>query len=97
MQSENKKEDQGYIISLVLTTTCFPAYFFLIFLLMFLPFHNTPKFISVIISWIPVIWQVVSCYYAVDYIQRNPHKQMPGVISFVFAVIVLLIAGAATL
>ena len=44
MQSENKKEDQGYIISLVLTTTCFPAYFFLIFLLMFLPFHNTPKF-----------------------------------------------------
>ena len=37
-----------------------------------------PQFINFFVLWLPVIWQMVSCFFAIRYIRQNPDKQKKG-------------------
>ena len=73
-----KKRMSDYDISLMLTVISIPVWLPTLFVWSFLPIELVPQFINFFVLWFPVIWQMVSCFFAIRYIRQNPDKQKKG-------------------
>ena len=73
-----KKRMSDYDISLMLTLISIPVWLPTLFVWSFLPIELVPQFINFFVLWLPVIWQMVSCFFAIRYIRQNPDKQKKG-------------------
>ena len=85
-----RKEDQGYIISLILTFAARWVQLFFAFLGSMIPgqFQDLiPSALVMFFIWSVPICQAAACFVAIRYIQRNPDKQKQGVICLVIALI----------
>ena len=83
-----RKEDQGYIISLILTFAARWVQLFFAFLGSMIPeqFQDLiPSALVMFFIWSVPICQAAACFVAIRYIQRNPDKQKQGVICLVIA------------
>lgn len=84
---KRRKEDQGYIISLILTFAARWVQLFFAFLGSMIPeqFQDLiPSALVMFFIWCVPICQAAACFVA---IQRNPDKQKQGVICLVIALI----------
>lgn len=82
-----RKEDQGYIISLILT---FAARSVQLFLISVIPeqFQDLiPSAFVMLFIWFVPICQAAASFVAIRYIQRNPDKQKQGVICLIVALV----------
>ena len=82
-----RKEDQGYIISLILTFAARWVQLFFAFLGSMIPeqFQDLiPSALVMFFIWSVPICQAAACFVAIRYIQRNPDKQKQGVICLIF-------------
>lgn len=72
-----KKRMSDYDISLMLTLISIPVWLPTLFVWSFLPIELVPQFINFFVLWLPVIWQMVSCflpYVIYDKIRTNRKK-----------------------
>ena len=58
-----KKRMSDYDISLMLTLISIPVWLPTLFVWSFLPIELVPQFINFFVLWLPVIWQMVSCFF----------------------------------
>ena len=85
-----KREDQGYIISLILTFAARSVQLFSAFLGCLLPEEiqdSLPSALVMIVIWSAPICQAAAAFVAIRYIQRNPDKQKMGVICLIVALV----------
>ena len=77
MQKKSKTNDHG--ISLMITLTSIPAWWWIFFIRFLIPGEFVPKFVNYLVLWFPTIGQMISCYFAVRFIRQNPDKRKKGI------------------
>ena len=77
MQKKSNKNDHG--ISLMITLTSIPAWWWILVIWFLIPGEFVPKFVNYLVTWFPVICQMVSCFFAVRFIRQNPDKRKKGI------------------
>lgn len=77
MKKNRNKNDHG--ISLMITLTSIPAWWWIFFIRFLTPGEIVPKFVNYLVLWFPAICQMVSCFFAVRFIRQNPDKRKKGI------------------
>ena len=85
MKKNRNKNDHG--ISLMITLTSIPAWWWIFFIRFLTPGEIVPKFVNYLVLWFPTIGQMISCYFAVRFIRQNPDKRKKGVGGIVLVLI----------
>ena len=68
MQKKSNKNDHG--ISLMITLTSIPAWWWIFFIRFLTPGEIVPKFVNYLVLWFPAICQMVSCFLQYDLYDR---------------------------
>ena len=77
MQKKSKTNDHE--ISLMITLTSIPAWWWILVIWFLIPGEIVPKFVNYLVLWFPAICQMVSCFFAVRFIRQNPDKRKKGI------------------
>ena len=85
MQKKSKTKDHG--ISLMITLTSIPAWWWIFFIRFLTPGEIVPKFMNYLVLWFPAICQMVSCFFAVRFIRQNPDERKKGIGGIVLVLI----------
>lgn len=87
MKKEMKKFND-FQWSLMFTTASYPVFWEFLLIGSIFPLPIFTGFI-----WLPVIWQLVSCFLAIRFLKRNPNQKKKGVLCLIFAILVLVFIG----
>ena len=77
MQKKSKTNDHE--ISLIITYGSILAWMGILFIWFLTSEKIVPKFVNYLVTWFPVICQMVSCFFAVRFIRQNPDKRKKGI------------------
>lgn len=95
---KKRKKMSDYEISLILTFTGIPVWQQLLYMGSFIPeYIIVPTGLTFLAIWFPAIWQMVSCFFAIQYMRKNPDQQKKAMLCLLLALMVYIIYAVISL